>query len=47
MAKKKTEAIVEVKESELTEDISAATETDGGIGEEVEVGEIELAEDGE
>ena len=29
------------------EEIIAATETDGGIGEEVEVENIELVEDGE
>jgi hypothetical protein len=29
------------------EEIIAVTETDGGIGEEVEVANVELAEDGE
>lgn len=29
------------------EEIIAATETDGGIGEEVEVTDVELVEDGE
>lgn len=31
----------------MEKDIIAATETDGGIGEEVEILEFELAEDGE
>ena len=35
-------------EEQLTiDDIIAATDTDGGIGEEVEVEDIELVEDGE
>lgn len=35
-------------EEQITiDDIIAATETDGGIGEEVEVENIELVEDGE
>lgn len=29
------------------EEIIAATETDGGIGEEIEVSDIELVKDGE
>lgn len=33
------------KEKNL-EEIIAITETDGGIGEEIEVGDIELAKDG-
>lgn len=31
----------------MEQDVIAVTETDGGIGEEVEVANIELAEDGE
>lgn len=31
----------------MEEEIIAVTETDGGVGEEVEVGNIELAKDGE
>lgn len=31
----------------MEKDVVAATETDGGIGEEVEISEFELAEDGE
>ena len=31
----------------MESEIIAATETDGGVGEEVEVSNIELAEDGE
>lgn len=31
----------------MEENIIAATETDGGVGEEIEVTDIELTEDGE
>ena len=31
----------------MEEEIIAVTETDGGIGEEIEVSNIELAKDGE
>ena len=41
--KNKEEALE--KEKNL-EEIIAITETDGGIGEEIEVGDIELAKDG-
>ena len=41
--KKKEEALE--KEKNL-EEIIAITETDGGIGEEIEVSDIELAKDG-
>lgn len=41
--KKKEEALE--KEKNL-EEIIAITETDGGIGEEIEVGDIELVKDG-
>lgn len=36
-----------MEEQMTIDDIIAATETDGGIGEEVEVENIELVEDGE
>ena len=42
--KKKEEALEKEKNPE---EIIAITETDGGIGEEVEVENIELVEDGE
>lgn len=41
---KKKEKILEVEID--PEEIIAITETDGGIGEEIEVGDIELAKDG-
>ena len=41
---KKEEKILEVEIDQ--EEIIAITETDGGIGEEIEVGDIELAKDG-
>jgi len=36
-----------MEEQMTIDDIIAATDTDGGIGEEVEVENIELVEDGE
>lgn len=43
MARKKKEAAV--KEEKKEKEVIAATETDGGIGEEVEITELELAKD--
>ena len=41
---KKKEEALEI--DKIPEEIIAITETDGGIGEEIEVGDIELAKDG-
>lgn len=41
---KRKEKALEVEKK--PEEIIAITETDGGIGEEIEVGDIELAKDG-
>ena len=43
--KKKTTKKKVVEEAVAEEEIIAATETDGGIGDEVQVDELELAKD--